>query len=72
MPPLTTDLLPSELLRDALVTLEQVSTGITVLAINASVNPEQSPRGRALLGDLLLLLQDCETELGTYAAPCED
>ena len=71
MTALTTDLLPSELLRDALVTLEQVSTGITVLAINASVNPEQSPRVRQLLGDLLTLLQDCETELGTYA-PCED
>lgn len=52
MTALTTDLLPSELLRDSLVTLEQVSTGITVLAINASVNSEQSPRVIALLGDL--------------------
>jgi hypothetical protein len=68
----TTDLLPSELLRDALVTLEQVSTGITFLAINASLEPVQAPRVRALLGDRLLLLQDCETDLGTYAPPCED
>lgn len=72
MTALTTDLLPSEFLRDTLVTLEQVSTGITVLAINASINPEQSPRVRALLGDLLMLLQDCETDLDTYAAPCEE
>lgn len=64
MTALTTDLLPSELLRDDLVTLEQVSTGITVLAINASVTPEQSPRVRQFLGDLLLHLQNCETELG--------
>lgn len=71
MTALTSDLLPSELLRDALVTLEQVSTGITVLAINASVNPEQTPRVRQLLGEVLALIHVTEVDLGTYA-PCED
>ena len=53
--------------RGALLTLEQISTRITVLALNASRNPEQSVRVRMLLGDLLADIQDCESELGTYA-----
>ncbi len=53
-------------LDDALLTLEQVTARITVLALNASRNPEQSPRVRMLLGDLLADIQDCERELGTY------
>ena len=59
--------LSSEVLEDALLTLEQISTRITVLALNASKNPEQTPRVRILLGDLLADIQDCESELGTYA-----
>ena len=55
------------MLQDALLTLEQISTRITVLALNASRNPEQTPRVRILLGDLLADIQDCESELGTYA-----
>ena len=66
MPPLTTSALSSEVLESALLTLEQISTRITVLALNASRNPEQSPRVRMLLGDLLMDIQDCESELGTY------
>jgi hypothetical protein len=38
-----------------------------VLPLNASRNPEQSHRVRMLLGDLLADIQDCESELGTYA-----
>ena len=49
------------------MTLEQVTTSLTVLALNASRNPEQSPRVRRLLGDLLSLIQEAEGELGTYA-----
>ena len=55
------------MLQDALLTLEQISTRITVLSLNASKNPEQAPRVRMLLGDLLADIQDCESELGTYA-----
>ena len=57
----------AEVLQDDLLTLEQISTRITVLALNASRNPEQAPRVRMLLGDLLADIQDCEEQLGTYA-----
>jgi hypothetical protein len=67
MPLLTTASLSTEVLESALLTLEQVSTRITVLALNASRNPQQSPRVRMLLGDLLEDIQDCEEQLGTYA-----
>ena len=43
-----------------------LTTRLTVLALNASRNPEQSPRVRMLLGDLLADIQDCESELGSY------
>ena len=68
MTTLTTDRIGTELLQDTLMTLEQVTTSLTVLALNASRNPEQSPRVRMLLGDLLADIQDCEKQLGTYAA----
>ena len=67
MTTLTTASLATEFLEDALLTLEQMSTRLTVLALNASRTPEQSPRVRMLLGDLLADIQDCENDLGTYA-----
>ena len=67
MTTLTTSVPSTEVLEDALLTLEQISTRITALALNASRNPEQSLRVRMLLGDLLADIQDCESELGTYA-----
>ena len=67
MPLLTTSALSTEVLEDALLTLEQITTRITVLALNASRNPVQSVRVRMLLGDLLVDIQDCEEQLGTYA-----
>ena len=67
MTSLTTAALSTEALEDALLTIEQITTGVTVLALNASRNPEQSPRMRMLLGDLLADIQDCENDLGTYA-----
>ena len=69
MPPLTTSALTSEVLEDSLLTLDQITTGVTVLALNACRNPEQSVRVRALLSDLLADIQDCENELGTYGTP---
>ena len=63
----STPYLSAEVLEDALLTLEQITTGVTVLALNASKNPEQAPRVRMLLGDLLADIQDFESELGTYA-----
>jgi hypothetical protein len=64
---LTTAALATEVLEGTLLTLEQVTTSLTVLALNASRNPEQAPRVRALLDDLLADIQDCEEDLGTYA-----
>ena len=68
MTTLTTSALSTEVLERALLTLEQISTRLTVLALNASKNPEQSVRVRMLLGDLLADIQDCEEQLGTYAS----
>jgi hypothetical protein len=67
MTTLTTASLSTEVLEDTLLTLEQMTTRLTVLALNASRTPEQSPRVRMLLGDLLADIQDCENDLGTYA-----
>ena len=67
MTTLTTSALSTEVLESALLTLEQISTRLTVLALNASRKPEQSPRVQMLLGDLLADIQDCEEQLGTYA-----
>jgi hypothetical protein len=68
MPLLTTSALSTEVLESALLTLEQISTRITVLALNASRNPDQSVRFRTLMSDLLADIKDCESELGTYAS----
>jgi hypothetical protein len=65
--PLTTASLATEVLEGTLLTLEQMTTRLTVLALNASRNPEQSPRVRLLLEDLLADIQGCEEDLGTYA-----
>jgi hypothetical protein len=63
---LTTASLSTEVLEGTLLTLEQMTTRLTVLALNASRNPEQSQRVRLLLEDLLADIQDCESELGIY------
>jgi hypothetical protein len=67
MTTLTTSIPSTEVLDDSLLTLEQITTRITVLALNASRNSEQTVRVRALMSDLLADIQDCEEQLGTYA-----
>ena len=67
MTALTTCALATEVLESTLLTLEQVTTRLTVLALNASRNPEQSPRVHQLLGDLEGLIHQAEEQLGTYA-----
>jgi len=54
MPPLTTATISLELLQDCLGTLEQLTTGITNLGVEATSNPLQAPRVRVLLEDLLI------------------
>ena len=68
MATLTTASLSTEILEATLLTLDQVTTRLTVLALNAARKPEQSYKVRMLLGDLLADIQDCEEQLGTYAA----
>ena len=68
MSTLTASVPSTEVIEDALLTLDQISTRITVLALNASRNPVQSVRVRMLLKDLLADIQDCEEQLGTYAS----
>lgn len=52
-------------MEEALLALEQVTTGVIVMAVEATRKPEQGPRVRRLLGDLLALLQEAKGELET-------
>ena len=72
MPRLTTATISLELLQDCLGTLEQLTTGITNLGVEATSNPLQAPRVRVLLEDLLTTLQNCENDLGTYSSESHD
>ena len=63
---LTTATISLELLQDCLGTLEQLTTGITNLGVEATSNPLQASRVRVLLEELLISLQNCENDLGTY------
>jgi hypothetical protein len=53
MPRLTTATISLELLQDCLGTLEQLTTGIANLGVEATSNPLLAPRVRVLLEDLL-------------------
>jgi len=61
-----------ELLQDCLGTLEQLTTGITNLGVYATEDPTQAPRVRVLLDELLMSLQQCENDLGTYEGGLPD
>lgn len=50
MSALTTASLSTEVFESTLLTLERITIRLAVLALNASRNPEQSPRVRILLG----------------------
>jgi hypothetical protein len=64
---LTTSALPLEVLRDSLLALEQVNSGVTMLALIAADQPEQSPRLRRLLQGLIALVESCESDLGIFS-----
>jgi hypothetical protein len=63
MTTLTTSAFSTEVLESALLTLDQISTRITVLALNASRIPVQSVRVRALPRDLLSVINSTENKL---------
>ena len=69
MPPLTTAAIPQELQTDALLTLEQLTTSITVLALHAFQRPGQTPRIRLIFEQLLEVIHEAETDMGVYDIP---
>jgi hypothetical protein len=69
MSPLTTAAIPQELHRDALLTLEQLTTSITVLALHASHRPEDTPRVRAVFEQLVEVIHQAEMDLALFDLP---
>jgi len=69
MSPLSTSSIAQELHRDALLTLEQLTTSITVLALHASHRPEDMPRVRAVLEQLLETIHQAETDMAVFDLP---
>ena len=69
MSPLTTAAIALELHRDALLTLEQLTTSITVLALHASHRPEDTPRVREVLERLLETIHQVETDMAVFDLP---
>ena len=63
---LTPQSISTELLEDTLLALEHLTNSLTMLAISASRCPEESPRVRLLLDELVTLIHQCEDDLGTY------
>jgi hypothetical protein len=57
---LATTSFATEILEGTLLTLEQLTARLIVLALNASRKPEESPRVRSLLEDLLADVQGRE------------
>jgi hypothetical protein len=53
MPPLTTAAIPQKFRPDTLLTLEQLTTSITVLALHAFQRPEHTSRIRLVFEQLL-------------------
>ena len=69
MSQLTTSAIVQELQQDALLTLEQLTTSITVLALHASHRPEDTPRGRAVFEQLLEAIHGAETDMAVFELP---
>ena len=69
MSPLTTSAIPQELQRDALLTLEQLTTSITVLALHASHCPGDTPRVREVFEQLLEAIHQVETDMAVFDLP---
>ena len=69
MSPLTTAAIPQELQRDALLTLEQLTTSITVLALHASHRPGDSPRIREVFEQLVEVIHQAETDMAVFDLP---
>ena len=69
MSTLTASVPSSEVLEDALLTLEQLTTSITVLALHASHRPVDAPRVRAVFEQLLEVIHQAETDMAVFDLP---
>ena len=69
MSPLTTSAIGQELHRDALLTLEQLTTAVRVLALHGSHRPENAPRVRAVFEQLVEVIHQAETDLALFDLP---
>ncbi len=69
MCPLTTSSIAQELQRDALLTIEQLTTAVTVLALHASHRPEDTPRVRQVFEQLLGVIHQAETDMAVFDLP---
>ncbi|MCP9810180.1 hypothetical protein KBY58_12135 [Cyanobium sp. HWJ4-Hawea] len=69
MPTLTTAAIPDELKRDALLTLEQLTTSITVLALHASYRPADNPRVRLVFERLVETVRQAEADMAVFDLP---
>ena len=69
MSPLTTSSIAQELQRDALLTMEQLTTAVTVLALHASHRPVDAPRVRLVFEQLLKAIHLAETDMEVFDLP---
>jgi len=67
--PVSTPGIPQELQRDALLTLEQLTTSICVLALHASHRPEDTPRVREVFEQLLEVIHQADTDMAVFDLP---
>jgi hypothetical protein len=69
MSSLTTAAIPQELQRDALLTIEQLTTSITVLPLHASHRPDDTPRVREVFEQLLETIHGAGTDMEVFDLP---
>jgi hypothetical protein len=69
MSQLTTAAIAQELQRDALLTLEQLTTAITVLSLHGSHRPVDAPRVREVFERLVEVIHQAETDLALFDLP---
>jgi hypothetical protein len=63
-PFLTPDRIANEILLEVLLAQDQVSTALTVMALEVHKRPEMAPRVRLLLGRVMQAIQAEEHEMG--------
>ena len=67
MPPsLTPDRIANELLIEVLLTQEQITSSLAVMALEVHRRPDMAPRVRRLLGEVLAAIQSADREMGVY------